>query len=153
MFELVPWRRRDRDLMPSFGTFRREIDDLFSRFFGEEALPAPFQREFLPVIDISETDKEINVKAEIPGVDPKDLDISISGSALTIKGEKKVEKEEKGEGFHRVERSFGAFSRSFTLPCEVEEDKIKASYKDGILSLKIPKSPTAQKKSITVEVQ
>ncbi len=153
MFELTPWRRRERDLLPSFGAFRREIDDLFSRFFGEEALPAPFQVGFSPAIDISETDKEISVKAELPGVDPKDLDISITGSALTIKGEKKAEKEEKGEGFHRVERSFGTFSRSLTLPCEVEEDKIKAEYRDGVLSLKIPKAQSAQKKTIKIDVQ
>lgn len=151
MFELTPWRRREREIAPSFGTFRREMDDLLSRFFGGEGLPALFQRGFSPTIDISETDREITVKAEIPGMDSKDLDISIAGAVLTIKGEKKAEKEEKGEAFHRVERSFGAFSRSFTLPCEVEEDKITAEYKDGVLSLKIPKAESAQKKTIKIE--
>lgn len=151
MFELVPWRRRE--LLPSFGAFRREIEDLFSRFFGEEALPAPFERGFSPAIDISESDKEISVKAEIPGVDPKDVDITITGSALTIKGEKKAEKEETTGGVHRIERSFGTFSRTFTLPCEVEEDKVRAEYRDGVLSLKIPKTQSAQKKRIEVKVQ
>ena len=116
MFELIPWRRRGSEMSPSIGTLRNEIDDLFSRFFGRETLSAQMPRGFYPAIDLAENAKEFSVKAEIPGMDSKKLDISLTGEMLTIKGEKNEEKEEKGKNFHRVERSFGSFSRSFRLP-------------------------------------
>lgn len=127
-------------MLPSRVAVRAKMDYLFRRFWIEEPFRSQESCQFSPAIDISETDEDIIVRAEIPGVDPKDLDVSCAGGTLTIRGEKKVEKEEKGEGFHRVERWFGSFTSSFSLPCRVQEDNIKAEYKDGVLSLRIPKA-------------
>ena len=131
-------------MCPSLEAFRGKLDGLFRRFTVEEAGPWPERSVFSPAIDLSETEKEIIVKAELPGIDPKDLDISLSGATLTISGEKKEQNEEKGDHFHRVERSFGSFAISLSLPCCVQEDEIKTEYKDGVLSLKIPKAELAE---------
>jgi HSP20 family protein len=156
MFDLIPWRRRERETAPATSPwlFRREFDDLIERFFGEEPLArhGVFGRAFSPVVDITENDNDIIVRAEIPGMEQKDLDVNLAGDVLTIKGEKKAEHEEKGENFHRIERSYGSFSRTFALPCEVQEDKVEASYKNGILSLKLPKSETCKKESVKITV-
>jgi HSP20 family protein len=93
------------------------------------------------------------VKAEVPGLDPKDIDISLSDGLLTIKGEKKQEREEKEENYHLVERSYGAFTRSIQLPKEVQSDKISASYKNGVLKVTLPKSEEAKKKEVKIRVQ
>jgi HSP20 family protein len=93
------------------------------------------------------------VKAEVPGMDPKHIDISLSDGVLTIKGEKKEEKEEKEANYHLVERSYGAFSRSIRLPSEVQSDKINASYKNGVLKITLPKSEEAKKKEIKIKVE
>jgi HSP20 family protein len=113
----------------------------------------PFRREWTPSLDVSETKNNIVVKAEAPGVDPKDIDISLMGDVLTIKGEKRQEKEEKDQNYHRVERSYGVFTRSVRLPQEVQSDKIEASYKNGILKITPPKSEEAKKKEIKIKVE
>ena len=113
----------------------------------------PFRREWTPSLDVSETKNNIVVKAEAPGVDPKDIDISLMGDVLTIKGEKRQEKEEKDQNYHRVERSYGVFTRSVRLPQEVQSDKIEASYKNGILKITLPKSEEAKKKEIKIKVE
>jgi HSP20 family protein len=127
---------------------RREMDRLFDRF--SEAWPFRGLAEagrWMPSVDVSETDKELVVRAELPGMDPKEIDISLSGNVLTIKGERKHEREEKKENFHLVERSSGSFSRTLQLPAEVKADKVKAEYKDGVLSISMPKmEPEAVKK-------
>jgi HSP20 family protein len=155
MFELIPWRRRERETFPMsvHRDFRREFDALINRFFGEERLLPGFIQGFSPAIDLSESDDDFTVKAEIPGVGPKDLDISLTGDVLTIKGEKKEEKEEKEKGVHRVERTFGRFSRSFSLPCEVQEAKIEAKFENGVVTIKLPKAETAKKKSIQIDMK
>lgn len=140
MLKLVPWRWREKEMVPSLEAFRGRLDHLFRKFSGEETGPWPERLAFSPAIDISETEKEIIVKAELPGIEPKDVDISLSAATLTITGEKRDEREEKGERFHRVERSFGSFACSLSLPCRVQEDKIKAEYKDGLLLIKIVKA-------------
>ena len=153
MFDITPWRRKSEEVASSTWEtdFHREFDDLVHRFFGEE--PARFfGRTFFPSVDIVEKDNEIFITAEIPGIDQKDLEVDLSGAVLTIKGEKKEEREEKGENYHRVERTFGSFSRSFTLPCEVQEDKVEAKYKDGILFLALPKAESSKKKTIPIKV-
>ncbi|MEJ2071800.1 MAG: Hsp20/alpha crystallin family protein [Syntrophobacterales bacterium] len=91
--------------------------------------------EFAPAVDIKETDTEIVVKAEVPGIDAKEINISVTGEVLTIKGEKKSEKEEKEENYHLVERSYGSFSRSLVLPAAVDLDKIEAKYDKGVLTV------------------
>ena len=146
MFGLIPWERRERAL-----AFPREWS-LFDRFF-DEWLPS-VRREEIPVVpafDLSETEDKIVVKADVPGVDAKDLDIQIVGNVLTVSGEKKQEREEKDESYHWVERRFGSFSRSIRLPVEVKADEVEAVYKDGVLRIEIPKVESAKPKKIPVK--
>jgi HSP20 family protein len=131
----------------------KDVDRLWDSFFEEH----PVRSEELwgglhPSIDLSETPDEFIVKAEIPGTDPKNIDISLNDGMMTIKGEKRQEKEEKKENYHFVERSYGAFTRSVPLPGEVQREKVKASYKDGVLKVILPKSEEARKKEIKVKV-
>jgi HSP20 family protein len=106
-----------------------------------------------PAVDITEKDDEYLVKVELPGVEKNDVQITLESNILTVKGEKKQEKEEKGENYHRMERSYGSFQRSFTLPTTVKSDKIDASFKDGVLSIRLPKSEEAKPKLIEVKVK
>ncbi|MGO9020003.1 MAG: Hsp20/alpha crystallin family protein [Syntrophobacteraceae bacterium] len=108
--------------------------------------------EMMPAFDISEADDHFVVKADLPGIDPKNLDISLAGNVLTIRGEKKEEREEKNERYYTLERQFGSFSRSFMLPADVKEEGIEASYKGGVLRVNIPKSERAKQKKIPVKM-
>jgi HSP20 family protein len=131
---------------------RREMDRLFEDFFGPTRRAfRPLLEEFAPPVDIEETADKVTVKAEVPGIDAKDIDISLTGDLLTIKGEKKSEKEEKGKNFHLVERSYGSFSRALRLPAAVDADKIEATYKAGVLTVTCPKKEVARPKVITVK--
>lgn len=146
MTGLIPWTGiKDLD------RFRTEMDRLFDRFFEWR----PFERggEWMPLVDLSETDNEVLVRAEVPGMDAKDIDITLNGRVLTIRGEKKSEHEEKGENFHRMERSYGAFSRSFQLPVDVDPDKVKASYEKGVLTIQLPKTEAQSVKRIEVKTK
>jgi HSP20 family protein len=127
--------------------------DLFDRFFEDFGWPSLLTEEkgFVPAFDVSETDSALIVKAEVPGIEQKDMDISLSNGLLTIKGEKKLEKKEENEQFHSVERSYGAFSRTFRLPVEVDVEKVDAGYKDGVLTVTLPKTETAQPRKIEVK--
>ncbi len=142
--ELAPFREFDR--------MRREMDRLWDSFFERRPVKIEEGAEFLPALDLAETGNELVVKCEVPGLDPKDIDISLSDGMLTIKGEKKQEREEKEADYHLVERSYGAFTRSIQLPKEVQSDKINASYKNGILKITLPKSEGAKKKEIKIKV-
>ena len=146
MFALTPILRRKVSLA-------RPERDFFDRFFGDFGLSVPFfeEREWVPAFDVSESDKELIIKAEIPGMDKKDINITVSDGMLTIKGEKKHEKKEENEHYHRVERRYGAFSRTGRLPREVKAAKVDATYKDGVLSIKLPKSEAAKPKKIEVK--
>ncbi|MFQ5963360.1 MAG: Hsp20/alpha crystallin family protein [Candidatus Scalinduaceae bacterium] len=135
---------------PTFTSLQKEMNRLFEDFFGrEDALHA----RHYPLLDVSETNDNIIVKAELPGVDPKAVDISIAGDNLTIRGEKKEEKEEKGKHFHRIERSSGSFSRTINLPASVDSNKVQAEYKDGILKINLPKKEETKAKKIEVKVK
>jgi HSP20 family protein len=105
-----------------------------------------------PAVDIYEQDGNIVMKAELPGVDPKDVDVRLENSTLTLRGERKLDKEVKQDSYHRVERSYGAFSRSFTLPTVVDQGSIKAEYKDGVLKLTLPKREEAKPRQIQINV-
>ena len=145
--ELTLWRPfRELEKM------RREMDHLWDYFFEERPVKREEIGQWLPSLDLSETKDEFVVKAEVPGIDPKNIDISLSEGMLTIKGEKKQEKEEKDENYHFVERSYGSFIRSVRLPGQVQGDKVKASYKDGVLKVALPKSEEARKKEIKIKV-
>jgi len=132
--------------------FRSEVDRLFEDFFTRD----PFrgflgEGDWMPAVDVSETGKKIVVKAEVPGMDAKDIDISLNGRVLTIKGEKRDEHKEEGENYHRVERRYGTFSRTFELPADVDANKVKATYKDGVLKLELPKTKEQSVKKIEVK--
>lgn len=112
---------------------RREMDQLMDRFFDwRPSRSWPGDGGWVPTLDVSETDKEVIVTAELPGMDPKDVDLSLNDSQLTIRGERKKEEEEKGENFHRVERQYGSFQRVVQLPTDVDTEKVDAKDKDGV---------------------
>ena len=140
----TPWGGRELD--PFFRGFRTQLDSLFEDWFGRS-----MGGTLAPRVDVSETAQDVTLKVELPGVDEKDIDVSLSGNQLTIKGEKKSEHEEKQDGenggrlFHRVERSFGAFQRTMTVPFDVEPGKVSADFKDGVLTIKLPKPADAAK--------
>jgi HSP20 family protein len=133
-------------------TFRHDLNRLFEDFFGGEGVLEPFRGigGWSPALDVSETDAEVRVSAELPGMTKDDVQISLVGDRLTIQGEKKSEKETKGEHFYRMERSSGSFQRSLRLPAAVDADKVDAVYKDGILTITLPKTEKAQAKSIPI---
>jgi HSP20 family protein len=138
----------------------RELEDMSERLnrvftrpalrpSGKEALTVA---DWMPTVDISETDAEYLIKAELPEVKKEDVKLTVHDNVLTITGERKYEKEEKGKKYHRVERSYGSFVRSFTLPESVDEANVKAEYKDGVLSLHLPKTEKVKPKAIDVKV-
>jgi HSP20 family protein len=147
--DLVPWRPFRGEL----SSMRREMDELWNRFFGE----APFFRnragEWSPSMDLSETKDSLVVKVELPGLDAKDIDVSISGNLLTIKGEKKKEEEEKDEHHYCSERYYGSFQRVFQLPTHVKADQVEATFDKGVLKVTLPKVEEARKKQIEVKVE
>jgi len=149
VWEISPWKPfRDLERM------RREMDRLWDSFFeGKPSRKVEEVWEWLPSLDVSETKNDVVVKAELPGMDPKEIDISLADGILSIKGEKKQEKEEKEENYHLIERSYGSFVRSVRLPREVQSEKISASYKNGILKVTLPKSEEARKKEIKIKVE
>ncbi len=133
---------------------RREMDRLWEDFFGPgPRLPRLWTEEWAPPVDVAEAPDKVTVKAEVPGLDPKEIDISLVGDVLTIKGEKKSEREEKKENYHLVERSYGSFSRSLRLPAAVDADKIEASYDKGVLTVTCPKKEPVKPKAITVKAK
>ena len=122
--------------------FRQEMGRLMENFF-EGFDTGHFARRadsFVPQIDVVDTDKEIKISAELPGLDEKDIEISLTRDALTIKGEKREEKEEKGKDYYRSERSYGSFTRTIPLPVEIDAEKVGASFKKGVLTVKLPKT-------------
>jgi HSP20 family protein len=134
-----------------------EVSDRLNRMFarparrtnGKETMTVA---DWAPTVDISETDGEYQIKAEIPDVKKEDVKVTVEDGVLTIQGERKQEKEEKGKRYHRIERSYGSFVRSFSLPDVIDEEKVKAEFKDGVLSLHLPKSEKAKPKAIEVKV-
>jgi HSP20 family protein len=148
-WEISPWRPfRELERM------RREMDRLWDSLVeGRPGRRVEEMGEWLPSLDVSETKNDLLVKAELPGLDPKEIDISVANGILTIKGEKKQEKEEKEENYHLVERSYGSFVRSVQLPKDVQSDNISASFKNGILKITLPKSEESKKKEIKIKVE
>ncbi len=153
---LIPWRNKSREnaaqMLPA-GTFRDEMDRLFHSFFGElgEAARPWAVSAWGPPLDVEETDKEIVVRAEIPGVKPEELDLAIDGNSLVISGEKKESSEKKEKGYFYQERRFGSFRREVPLPSAVDADNVEAEYKDGVLHVTLHKAQEALPKRIPVK--
>ena len=129
---------------------QNRVNSLFRDFSeGESSMTTT---NFIPAVDIYEDEKKVVLKLEVPGIQEKDLDVSVENNTLTVKGERKFEKEEKEENFHRIERRYGSFFRAFTLPTSVETENIDAKYENGVLRLELKKKPEAQPKQIKVNV-
>lgn len=176
---ILPWKRdgkrlsgkplpiqRDSDMDNTeypLLSLQNEMNRLFENFWQEPFSMRPFEtmnrmwpstmNGFNPTVDISETDKALKLEAELPGLDEKDLEISISENVLTIKGEKHQESERKDRNYFYAERSYGSFCRQFTLPASVDEDKIEAAFNKGVLTINMPKRPEVveQRKRITIK--
>jgi HSP20 family protein len=143
---LMEWKPRS-DLLD----VRHEINRIFDDFFGHRPSRVTFRESaWSPNVDIAKTGEDIVVKAELPGMTKEDVNISIIDNTLTLEGEKKQENEVKEENYHRVERSYGKFHRSFTLPKGIQHEKIKANFKNGILNINIPKADAIKPKQIEI---
>ncbi len=148
--ELIPTRSSDAGRFP----LQRQLNRLFEDFFGDTGWPTLWEgaRSSL-AIDLAETDEEYLITAEIPGMDPKNVSVSVTGNILTLKGEKRNELEKKAKNFHRVERNYGVLQRMITLPGDVDVNKVHASSKDGVLTVRIAKREEAKPRSIQVKIE
>lgn len=142
-----------RGLMPWMGLGKQEMDRLFARLAEMKWDEVPALGDWAPSMDISETKDSLVVKVEAPGMDQQDIQISMQENLLTIKGEKKQEKEEKEEHYHRVERSYGAFTRSVRMPVAVDASKVTASFKNGLLTVTLPKTPASKGTTIPIKAE
>ena len=162
--DLVPWRRRRgdirvrRELDDTVGSFYRDMNNLMDRFFHGFDLE-PFgagelaTSDFMPRVDVKEDDKQIKVTAELPGMDEKDIDVTLSRDSLTIKGEKQEETEDKGKDYYRTERRYGSFHRIIPLSAEVDESKAEADFKKGVLKIRLPKTAEAQGSRMKIKIK
>jgi len=140
-----------RDLMTFQERMNRLFDETFGRRRGELS---PLETgDWCPAVDIFETKDAIELRAELAGMSPSDVEISLEDDVLSLRGERRMDKEVKEENYHRIERSYGSFTRSFTLPRRVQKDKIKARFRDGVLHVTLPKAEEAKPKEIKIEVQ
>lgn len=139
------------DPFREFGTLDRQLNKFFdNRGLGWPDRAPTTTSDWSPDVDILEDENGIMLHAELPGIDPKDVELNVENNVLTLSGVRKLEYEDKKENYRRVERSYGAFSRSFSLPRLIDEDKIKAEYKDGILKVQIPKHEKAKPRQIKI---
>ena len=144
---LVPYIKQNRNPLT---TLHNEMDDLFDSFFRGLDKPFPGYKTW-PTIDVAEDEDSIHVRAEVPGCNAEDIDISVYGNTLTISGEKKLKEEKKEKGYYHVESSYGTFRRELSLPTDVDSTKVDATCKDGVLSITMPKA--AKAKAVKVKVK
>lgn len=163
--DLIPWRPKSRALAVRRGAERspfalmRDLDRWMESFFDRDWALSPWEwleetwETFTPRVDVKETAKKVVVTAELPGLDEKDIEISVVGDTLVLSGEKRQEEEEQGEDYYRMERRYGSFRRVIPLPCEVEVDKAEATFKKGVLTITLPKTPEAQSARKTIPIK
>jgi HSP20 family protein len=147
---MIPWRPLWDTRFPSL---RDEMDKMFEEFFEKVRFPSAQEHSWTPALDVYETIKEVIITADVPGIDPKDVAVSIMEGSLTIKGERKRDPDLKDEELYRAEREFGMFQRMIQLPAEVSPDKAKASYNNGVLKIMIPKAQKSAPKEVKVDIQ
>jgi HSP20 family protein len=140
---LMPWT--------GFGSLKQDMDRLFDRMAANKWDDFPMLGDWCPSMDISETKDNLLVKVEVPGMDQKDIRISLQENLLTITGEKRPENEEKDERYHRVERSYGVFTRGVRLPVAVDGSRVAATFKNGLLTVTLPKTPAAKGTTIPIK--
>ncbi len=141
-----------RDLLSTQDRFNRLFNQAFGRAFEGGSDDELGTRSWTPAVDIYETGGSLVVKADLPGVDPKDFEVRVEENTLYLKGDRKFEDEVKKGNYHRVERAYGTFMRSFNLPGSVDPDKVAAEYKDGLLTITIPKREEAKPKTVRIDV-
>ena len=150
------WGERKGDIDP-FRALKTQMDELFNDWTGNIERLGSANSLISLRVDVSETPSELSIKADLPGVEHKDIDVTVAGNQLTIKAEKKSEaeekKDEKGRIYHRVERSYGSFLRTMSLPFSVDPAKVSANFKDGVLTLTLPKPPEVQKQTKKIEIK
>jgi HSP20 family protein len=148
MSELIVWRKQEIDRM------RRDIDHLFKRFRRDFGVPRFLVEtaEFF-TLDLSETKRTLTLRAEIPGIKPEDMHVSVTDDSLTIRGEKREDTLEKGENYERTTRETQTFSKTITLPCRIEPEAVQASFKDGMLEIVFPKCAPAEARGIKIEIK
>ncbi len=158
---LIPWRNKSKepvraDVSP-LAALRAEIDRLFEAVtgdaFGALDWAVSGNRGWLPPVDIAESEDEFTVRAEIPGIDPKDLQVNISGNQLVLAGEKKESSESKAKDFYQTESRYGAFRRSIALPDSVDQEKVEAEYVNGVLTIRLKKLQSAPPKKVEIKVK
>lgn len=150
---MLPSLFKEEGLFPML-KLRNGIDKLFEDFFTDEKALAPFQvNGKMPALDVKETDEAITVDAELPGLKQEEIKVTVEEGVLTISAERKEEKDEKTKNVHRLERYYGQMERKLALPTSVEDGKIDATYKDGVLHVILPKKPSAKPKAVTVKVR
>jgi len=163
--DLLPWNRdKEKYAIQKREEYdpldmQREMNRMIESFFEDPFRPVSMKRwfdedrSFMPRLDVSESDTEISIRADMPGMDEKDIHLSLENDTLTISGEKRIEKEEKDKTYHRMERRYGSFSRSVDLPSGVDIDKIEAKFKNGVLTVKIvrPETAVVQRKRIPIK--
>ena len=141
------------DPFREFSTLQDRLNRLFRESYGPEGREESLTTStFAPPVDVYEDEHNVSLKIEVPGIDEKDIDVRIENNVLTVHGERKFEKEEKEENFRRVERQYGSFTRTFTLPSTVDAEKVSANYDKGILRIELPKKAEAKPKQIKVNV-
>ncbi len=138
-----------RDVFSTQDRFNRLFNQTLTQMFGEDEGKLG---TWSPAVDVFETDQNLVVKAELPGVDPKDVEIRVENNTLFLKGQRKFENEVKEENYHRIERSYGSFTRTFELPGSIDAEKVSAEYKSGVLTLTLPKREEAKPKTIKINV-
>ena len=143
--------RRGRDPLSGFGTLQEAFRDMLATWpFGDrEALSIA---DWTPSCNVSETPEEYRIEAELPGVQQDDLEVQVENRVLTLRGERHEKKEQKGEKYHRVESSYGSFTRSFTLPEDADEDKVFADYKDGLLTVRVIRTERKESTARSIEI-
>lgn len=154
----VPVRREERQVSPirrlwDLFDLRSDLDELFDEILEAPFLTRPLLGSNFPVVDVAETENEVIIKAELPGVDPKNLEVHVTEDSLNVKGEIKDEWEEKGVGYCRRERYTGSFERAIGLPAKVKQEEVKAQYRDGVLSITLPKVEPSKPKTKKVEIE
>lgn len=160
---LIPWKRKGAVARPErmehpIEALHREMNDLFESFFGDFGLTrwpglTRTSDTLMPRFEVSETDTAVEVAAELPGMDEKDVRVTLDNGLLTIEGEKKAEREDKKRGVFFSERSYGRFQRSVALPAGVDESKVKATFKKGVLQVTIPKTAAAREARRTIKIE
>lgn len=148
---LLP-RKRDASDRP-LASLQREMNRLFDSFFEHDLFVEPFRGPgtWAPALDVSETDHAVMVKVELPGMEEKDIEVSLTGNVLTVRGEKKEEKEQSTRSYFRMERSYGSFERSIQLPVAVKGDQVNATFKSGVLNIELPKAEEMKSRSVQVK--